>query len=67
MNNSMNPNISKEFRKRIDLINKWRKGKNPRVTVVAHIYKNSDGKETNTYQRGPSNEFWGKPDSFRMK
>ena len=32
MNNRMNKNISKEFRKQLDLLNRWKKKQNPNVT-----------------------------------
>ena len=66
MNMTNNQNISKEFRKRIDLINRWKKKQNPNVTVWTTV-KNSEGKESYKYERKPANEAWGKPESFFMK
>jgi hypothetical protein len=54
-----NKNISKEFRKRLDQINRWNKKQNPNITVWSQ--------KENRYIRISSNEVWGKPDSFRMK
>ena len=66
MNNRMNKNISKEFRKQLDLLNRWKKTQNPNVTVWTTV-KNSEGKESYKYERKPANEVWGKPESFFMK
>jgi len=67
MNMSFNHNISKEFRKRLDVISKWRKGKNHNVNVISHTYKNSEGKEVTVWTRKTSNEAWGRPGKFMMK
>lgn len=66
MDNRMNKNISKEFRKQLDLLNRWKKKQNPNVTVWTTV-KNSEGKESYKYERKPANEVWGKPESFFMK
>ncbi len=59
MNNRMNKNISKEFRKQLDLLNRWKKKQNPNVTVW--------NQKENKYTRIKSNEAWGSPESFHMK
>jgi len=66
MNNRMNKNISKEFRKQLDLLNRWKKKQNPNVTVWTTV-KNSEGKETYKHERKKANEAWGQPEPFRMK
>ena len=66
MDMTLNRNISKEFRKRLDLINRWKKKQNPNVTVWTAV-KNSEGKESYKYERKKANEAWGKPESFFMK
>ena len=66
MNNSQNPNISKQFRKAIEQVRRWRKNKNPVVTTVKEVRKNKD-KETPVFHRGPANEVWGRPNTFSMK
>lgn len=66
MDMTMNPNISKEFRKRLDLINRWKKKQNPRVTVWTTV-KNSEDKEYTKYEKKEANKVWGMPDPFRMK
>lgn len=66
MNMTNNQNISKEFRKRLDMINRWKKKQNPNVTVWTTV-KNSEDKEYTKYEKKKANEVWGMPDSFRMK
>ena len=44
MDNRMNKNISKEFRKQLDLLNRRKKKQNPNVTVWTTV-KNGEGKE----------------------
>ncbi|OUV20436.1 MAG: hypothetical protein CBC55_08910 [Gammaproteobacteria bacterium TMED95] len=66
MNNRMNKNVSKEFRKQLDLLNRWKKKQNPNVTVSSTV-KNEEGKEYTKYEKKKANEVWGQPDSFHMK
>ena len=66
MDMTLNQNISKEFRKRLDLINRWKKKQNPNVTVWTTV-KNSEDKEYTKYEKKKANEIWGMPDPFRMK
>ena len=66
MDMTTNQNISKEFRKRLDLINRWKKKQNPRVTVWSTV-KTEEGKEYTKYERKEANKVWGMQDPFRMK
>jgi hypothetical protein len=67
MNMSLNSNVSKEFRKAIRVATYWKKGKNPKVSVVTSSYKNANGKDVKVYERKNANDVWGKPYSFSMK
>lgn len=67
MDMTLNNNISKEFRKAINVASRWRKGKNPKVSTITRSYKNADGKDVYVYERKNANDVWGKPYSFSMK
>ncbi len=60
MDLSLNLKISKDFRKLLGKVRKWRKNKNPSITVPT-----SD--PSKPFRKVKMNEVWGKPTSFIMK
>jgi hypothetical protein len=67
MNMALNPNIPKVFRKRLDVLEKWKKNKNHSIAYIKDVKKNAEGKDTVTWARAKSFEVWGRPQSFSMK
>mgnify|MGYP001551744493 FL=1 len=60
MDLSLNSNISKDFRKLIGKVRKWRKNKNPSISIPT-----TD--KSKPFKKVKTNEVWGKPTSFVMK
>jgi hypothetical protein len=60
MDLSLNSNISKDFRKLIGKVQKWRKNKNPSISIPTT-------EKSKPFKKVKTNEVWGKPTSFVMK
>jgi hypothetical protein len=60
MDLSLNQNLSKDFKNLMKKVYRWKKNKNPVVTV-----ETSD--PSKPFKRVKTNEAWGKPSSFSMK
>jgi hypothetical protein len=68
MNMALNPNISKVFRKQLDVLSKWKRNKNHAVTYIKEVQKTAEGQPDKVvWSREKSNTVWGRPQSFSMK
>ena len=65
---ALNPNISKVFRKQLDVLSKWKRNKNHVVTYIKEVQKTAEGQPDKVvWAREKSNTVWGRPQSFSMK
>jgi hypothetical protein len=60
MDLSLNSNISKDFRKLLGKVYRWRKNKNPSVSIETT-------EKSKPFKKVKTNEVWGKPSSYVMK
>lgn len=68
MNMALNPNIPKAFRKKLDVVSKWKRNKNHAVTYIKEVKKTAEGQPDKVvWARGKSFDVWGRPQKFNMK